>query len=224
MVINNIKNLCSDASNNTSIPSELKKNKDLRFLLIRRKEKKPFEDFWTHSKLEDAIADWETRFAAWNENGKKGYLPKKPKSLTNYSATDLKLVKHIAAGGNFGVAAGCGGVAIFDSDAEDRLQELGVFEKLPPTFRVKTGRGGFHRYYYIPDLDSKIILFDKTRKDPNHPDDALHLGEIQWFGTQAVGPGSIHPNGKKYEVEDDLPIATITKAQLMEAISCCKFS
>ncbi len=99
-----------------------------------------------------------------------------------------------------------------------------MFNKLPPTLRIKTGSGGFHRYYYIPDLDRKIVLFDKTLKDPKNPDNALHLGEIQWKGSQVLGPGSTHPNGKKYEVVDDAPIAKITMAQLLDAISCCQFA
>ena len=220
-----IKNLSSSSSTaRTEIPDRLRENKDLRYIRIKKKEKKPFEDFWTHGNLEEAKADWDKRKAAWEKNGKKGRLPKKPSRVTNYPATDPILDQHLARGGNYGIAAGYGGLAIFDSDAEDRLQELGVFEKLPPTFRVRTGSGGFHRYYYIPDLDGKIVLYDKTLKDPKKPEEALHLGEIQWIGTQVVGPGSTHPNGNKYEVVDDLPIATITMAQLLDAISCCKFS
>ncbi len=220
-----IKNLSSSYSTaRTEIPDRLRENKDLRYIRIKKKEKKPFEDFWTHGNLEEAIADWDERKAAWEKNGKKSRLPKKPSRVTNYSAIDTILAQHLARGGNYGIAAGYGGLAIFDSDEETRLQELGVFEMLPPTFRVRTGRGGFHRYYYIPDLDSKIILYDNTLKDSEKPEEALHLGEIQWIGTQVVGPGSTHPNGNKYEVVDDLPIATITKAQLLDAISRCKFS
>ena len=220
-----IKNLSSSYSTaHTEIPDRLRDNKDLRYIRIKKKEKKPFEDFWTHNTLEKAIADWDERKAAWEKNGKKGRLPKRPSRVTNYSAADPILGQHLARGGNYGIAAGYGGLAPFDSDEEDRLQELGVFEKLPPTFRVRTGSGGFHRYYYIPDLNGKIVLYDKTLKDPKKPEEALHLGEIQWIGTQVVGPGSTHPNGKKYEVVDDLPIATITMAQLLDAISCCKFS
>ena len=225
MASQDIKNLSSSYSTaRTEIPDRLKENKDLRYIRIKKKEKKPLEDFWTHDKLEEAIADWDERKAAWEKNEKKGRLPKKPRWVTNYSATDSSLVQHLARGGNYGIAAGHGGLAPFDSDEEDRLQELGVFEKIPPTFRVRTGSGGFHRYYYIPDLDGKIVLFDKILKDPKNPNEALHLGEIQWRGTQVVAPGSTHPNGNKYEVVEDLPIATITKAQLLDAISCCKFS
>jgi len=220
-----IKNLSSSSSTaHAEIPDRLRENKDLRYIRIKKKEKKPFEGFWTYDNLDEAIADWDERKAAWEKNGKKGRLPKKPSRVTNYSATDPILVHHLARGGNYGIAAGYDGLAPFDSDEEDRLQELGVFEKLPPTFRVRTGSGGFHRYYYIPDLNGKIVLYDKTLKNPKKTEEALHLGEIQWIGTQVVGPGSTHPNGNKYEVADDLPIATITKVQLLDAISCCKFS
>lgn len=223
MFSNNIKDLRSPSSNCAIIPEELKKHRDFRYLKIKKKEKKPSENFWTNNNLEEAIIDWRARKIAWENNGKKGTLPRKPNRLTNYLATDPSLVLHLEGGGNYGVAAGHGGLAPFDSDEENRLQELGVFDKLPPTFRVRTGSSGFHRYFFIPDLDGKIILFDKVLKNPKQPTKAMHLGEIQWRGSQVVGPGSTHPNGKKYEVIDDLPIATITKAQLLDAISCCNF-
>jgi hypothetical protein len=55
-------------------------------------------------------------------------------------------------------------------------------------------------------------------KDPEHPDNPLHLGEIQWKGQQVVGPGSIHPNVNRYEVIDDTEIATISYDHILEAI------
>ena len=142
----------------------------------------------------------------------------------NYSANSPKLLEHIAAGKNYGIACGYGGLIVFDSDNEDRLQELGVFEKLARTFTVQTGGGGTHRYYLCPEWGLKKILLDPDLRDLRHPDKPLHLGEIQCKGQQVVGPGSIHPNGNRYEVVDDSEIATISKKLLLEAIAGVKTS
>ena len=96
-----IKNLSSSSSTaHAEIPDRLRENKDLRYIRIKKKEKKPFEGFWTYDNLDEAIADWDERKAAWEKNGKKGRLPKKPSRVTNYSATDPILVHHLARGGN----------------------------------------------------------------------------------------------------------------------------
>jgi len=47
----------------------------------------------------------------------------------------------------------------------------------------------------------------------------MHLGELQALGQQVVGPGSIHPNGNRYEVVRDLPIAEITEGDLLQILS-----
>lgn len=148
---------------------------------------------------------------------------KKPKeskwqSEKNYSADSPKLLGHLVGGGNYGVACGYGNLIVVDSDEEKRLKELGILDKLPRTFTVRTGGGGTHRYYFCPELKNKITLFDPVQEDRKHPGRPLHLGEVQSKGQQVVGPGSIHPNGNLYEVIDDSPIAEISLAELMDAI------
>jgi hypothetical protein len=113
------------------------------------------------------------------------------------------------------VVAGVGGLIIFDADGLMRLTELGVMAELPDTFAVRTGGGGLH-LYYLSDLDQKIIMYDKRLKEEDKP---LHLGEVQSRGFQAVGPGSIHPNGKAYTIERDLPIASLDAAILKSILS-----
>jgi hypothetical protein len=158
------------------------------------------------------------------KKGKKRPAERKWESKRNYSADEPSLQGHLAAGGNYGVACGFGGLAVFDSDEEDRLHELGVLDKLPRTFTVRTGGGGTHRYYFCPTFEKKITFYDPVLKDPEHPDNQLHLGEIQWKGQQVVGPGSIHPNGNRYEVIDDTEIATISNDQILEAIKELKIN
>ena len=168
------------------IPDRLRQHRDLRYVLIREKEKKPSESKWQSEK--------------------------------NYSADSPKLLGHLVKGGNYGIACGFGSLVVFDSDEEERLSELGITNKLPRTFTVRTGGGGTHRYYFCPELKDKITLFDPIMNEPKHPGHPLHLGEIQSNGQQVVGPGSIHPNGNQYEVIDDWEIAEISLAELMDAI------
>ncbi|MCK4884715.1 hypothetical protein KAS24_01470, partial [Candidatus Bathyarchaeota archaeon] len=45
-----------------------------------------------------------------------------------------------------------------------------------------------------------------------------NIGDIQGPGKQVLGPGSIHPNGKQYEIIDDRELAFIGKIALREAL------
>jgi len=89
--------------------------------------------------------------------------------------------------------------------------------RLPGTFTVQTGSGGFHYYYFSPGLRSQVKLFDPVLKDENG--EPLHLGEVQALGQQVVGPGSVHPNGNPYKVIRDLPIAIINPDELMTILA-----
>jgi len=122
----------------------------------------------------------------------------------NYRYNDSKLLKHISAGKNYGVVLGYGHLAVIDADSKI-IEDL-VETKLPETFIVQTGGGGKHYYFIIPDLKQKIILYDQQHN---------HHGEVQFTGSQVIGPSCIHPNGKKYEIIKDVPIATI-KYSLLE--------
>jgi len=187
----NIKNLrLSSSTGKTEISDKLRKIGDLRYALINKKEKRPFERKWD--------------------------------SENNYSAESARLQKHLASGGNYGILCGVRGLVVFDSDDEVRLTELGVIAKLPRTFMVRTGGGGTHRYYICSDLHKKIVLYDPNLL--NDRIEPLHLGEIQSKGQQVVGPGSVHPNGNRYEVIDDVEIAKITKEELLKATKNLKTS
>lgn len=109
-------------------------------------------------------------------------------------------------GENYGVVCGHKNLAVIDCDKEGVA--LAVESFLPKTFSVKTGSGGKHFYYFIPELKNKVIL--KSGEE--------HLGEIQSYGSQVVGAGSIHPNGKTYEVVDDVGISTISLKELTNVL------
>ncbi len=107
---------------------------------------------------------------------------------------------------NYGVVCGFENLAVIDCDKPE-LNEI-VKSKLPETFSVKTGSGGMHYYYLIPELKKKIILFKGEE----------HLGEIQSYGSQVVGAGSIHPNGNEYQVINNMGIKEISLKEIEEVL------
>lgn len=130
----------------------------------------------------------------------------------NYAIDSLKLRGWLLGGGNYGILTGRGNLQCFDADELDRLQELGIIAKIPKTFTTKTGSGGIHKWLIIKGLTKRITMHDPVLK--NEKGLPLHLGEIQSSGQFAVGPGSIHNNGRKYEIVDDSPVAEITIEEL----------
>jgi len=117
------------------IPHQLQ-NSRFRFVLIRRKDKRPFE------------RDWNV-----------------PGSQTNYDLNSPKFLAYLELGYNYGICCGFGGMVVVDVDEYDRLKELGIIDQLPNTFTAQTGNGGFHLYYTCNDVLSKTVMYDKTLLD-----------------------------------------------------------
>lgn len=150
-------------------------------------------------------------------NGHKKPEGKKWSTEANYPYNHPVIAGYLAEGHNYGVLTGISGLVVLDVDDIARLEALGIIEKLPKTLTVRTGRGGLHFYLLCKDLKEKIILEDPELKDSEG--DPLHLGELQALGQQVVGPGSIHPNGNRYEIIKDAPIATTAKEDLLQVLS-----
>lgn len=108
----------------------------------------------------------------------------------------------------YGILCGYENLAVIDCDKPELQSAIECL--LPITFRVKTGGDGMHNYFIIKDLRQKLILETETGE---------HLGEIQSVGTQVVGPNSIHPNKKKYDVILDVPIKEIPAEKLFETLN-----
>lgn len=153
-------------------------------------------------------------------NGQKKPEGKKWTTDANYAYGDGVLAGYLAEGHNYGVCTGIADLVVLDADDLPRLDALNVTPRLPETFKVRTGRGGQHAYLFCPGLRDRVVLEDPELKDGEG--DPLHLGEIQALGQQAVGPGSIHPNGNRYEVINDAPIASISKEALLAIIKPLK--
>ena len=120
---------------------------------------------------------------------------------------DAKLIEHINKGGSYGVRGGGDArLVIVDFDREDVQTEL--VNKLPPTFTVKTGRGLLHKYFFSDDTKNFKIFTENL-------DTIL---DVQGETKQVVGVGSVHANGNKYELIDDIAIAFIPYAELKAII------
>lgn len=133
----------------------------------------------------------------------------------NYAANALELIEHLKAGGNYGVMP-TGGVCILDADKAMVLAELGALAPVMDSLFVRTGGEGFRGHFYFrcsgfPDT-KKIILY--------HPETGEELGDIRPSGCKAycVGPSSIHPSGKPYEIANEFPLKTLTYAEVCEGI------
>ena len=106
---------------------------------------------------------------------------------------------------NYGILGGWGNLLPIDADTPEI--EAIVEKLLPDTFSVKTPKKGKHYYFYCPGINNKILL----KKD------GKQYGEIFAKTCQVLGPGSIHPETlTKYEIYNNVPIATITKEVLID--------
>lgn len=121
----------------------------------------------------------------------------------------------IKQGFNYGVQGGHGGLIIIDADLPMIAER--VEKNFPQTFTVRTPGHGFHYYFFCDGINKKIV-FDNEHVSLDENGKKLHFGEIISHGSQAVGPGSIHPDtGTEYEVHRDLPIAHI-EAELVFSV------
>ena len=125
----------------------------------------------------------------------------------NYSYDDPVLGGYLRENWNYGVCGGAGGLVIIDCDIE--LVEDAVKAELPPTFSVRTGSGGAHFYYFCPMLRKPIRLYD-----PDKPDESENIGDVQGFGKMVIGPDSIHPNGNKYTIDNDIEITEVRPSEI----------
>jgi hypothetical protein len=138
------------------------------------------------------------------------YTGKNPRGMawaetggSNYAEDDPRLLQAIANTWNYGLVTGTGGVVVFDADRMDRLEELGIIKKLPPTVKVESRPGHRHYYYSCPELKKKFVFYDPIETEIDAKTGTvqrLHLGEVLGPGGHAILPGSIHPSGSRYEI------------------------
>jgi len=135
--------------------------------------------------------------------GKRPYEPAW-QERNNYRYDDQSLHDSFSNDQGYGVIGGYGGLLVVDGDSHEIIED--VFPRLPKTFSVLTGSGKLHCYYIIDDCTS----FKATGQD------GQTLVDFQGRGKQVIGPGSVYPGSdRRYTVLDDLPIASITRKDLI---------
>lgn len=126
-----------------------------------------------------------------------------------YSAEEIS--DWILNGNNYGVLPV--DLLIIDIDNPQRLHELNALAGIEDTLTVSTSKG-FHKYFRLKDgfLPPKRL----TIEDPisgNQIADVYPPGCPNFV----VGPGSVHPNGIRYAVVQDLPPREISLTELDRA-------
>ena len=140
------------------------------------------------------------------QKGKKRPSESNWQTTQNYSYKEMKA--YLKNADTYGVLCGekSNNLAVIDCDKKELASA--ILMGLPSTFTVQTGSQGFHFYYFIQDLDKKIVL--QTEKE--------HFGEVQFTKAQVIGANSKHPNGNIYKVVHDNKIASITASELTEVV------
>ncbi|MDD1728839.1 MAG: phage/plasmid primase, P4 family, partial [Methanospirillum sp.] len=176
--------------NSIVIPEEIKELDDeIRFIKINKNSKIPLEK-------------------RWNENA-------------HYSVNDPSLIQWIQSGGNYGFFIREGSdLCILDADDSQSLRE--VIDFLGDTLTVQSGRKeqrGYHIFFRCQNLDEKkVFLFTY-----NENGEKVEFGDIRPGSAEGkyyvVGAGSVHPDGKKYEIIKSTPPRVIDKNQFLEIIA-----
>ena len=134
--------------------------------------------------------------------GKKVKTPVEHWRENQYTMDEL--IPWIKKGNNVAFACGTDDVIVLDIDDKQKCAELHI-DPYVDTFTVKSGSGGLHFYYKIPDCGI-MRVFDLR--------DGSHIADIQGLGSYTLCPPSIHPNGNPYIVVNDMPILELTLAEL----------
>ncbi len=165
----------------------------------------------THSKIPQNLRHQQYRFLLVGK-GAKNPFEKGWTAENNYRCDDPKLFKHLNTGGNYGVLCGKDNLLVIDFD--DKSVQDSITPFLPKTLTVRTGTGKRHYYYKCPTITKKTAIHDAENNT---------LVDFQSVNTQVIAPGSIHPNGKPYEIIHDEPITEITKESLQIIFRDYKF-
>lgn len=157
-------------------------------------------------EIPDRLKQKGIKFVLLERGGKRPFQLEWQNKIIEYDNPEL--IKHLEERGNYGVMGGGEKMLIIIDFDNVKVQEE-VCPKLPQTFTVKTGSGKLHKYFFSDRCDS-FKIFNENMDT---------IADVQGEGKQVVGPGSVHPNGIRYKVEDDseiifLPYSEI-KAQLM---------
>jgi len=135
---------------------------------------------------------------------RKEPLEKAWTTKNNYRFDSPEIDNWVRKGGNYGIFCPKGDCAFVDADFPE-IQ--GTLDENLPTFWYSTGREGHRQYVYgisNPPLRNIPLTGGAYVKGQNG---------------YAVGPGSVHPNGRIYGLEmSDRPIRTVTVEELLAVL------
>jgi len=106
---------------------------------------------------------------------------------------------------NAGIACGpASDVIVVDIDNHGKFIDWAAKEKiqnpLPKTFKVESGKKGYHCYYKYIQLNGHEFKSKRMKG----------IFEVLCLGAQAISPGSIHPDtGKTYKIVESVTIAPL---------------
>jgi hypothetical protein len=135
---------------------------------------------------------------------RKNPLEREWTTARNYPFNNPEIEKWIKNGGNYGIFCPGGDCCFVDADIEEIQKVLDV---ALPTYWYSTGREGHKQYVY---MISDPPIGNIPLKDGAY---------IKGKNGLAVGPGSIHPNGRIYGLEKShFPIREVTKKELLNVL------
>lgn len=112
------------------------------------------------------------------------------------------IVQWVGGGGNAAISLANTDVVVVDVDT--RPVAWAAMELLPETFTVETGSGWHHCYYRCEDWTQNTTLDGDS--------------SVRSDGWIAVVPPSTHPDGGRYTVHRDRPIADIDESELRRLV------
>jgi hypothetical protein len=154
--------------------------------------------------IPNQLQNEEFRFVKVRANDKVA-VEKAWNTKNNYRYDDPQLLEWIKAGNNYGVMGGHGELVIIDADKPDVV--AAIKNILPATFRVND-----HFYYICQEARRTIRLLAGDGKHGTP-------GDVISFSKYAVGPGCLHPSGKRYAIIEDIPIAEVSLQQIELTLS-----
>ena len=135
---------------------------------------------------------------------RKEPLEKAWTTINNYPFDSPELNNWIRHGGNYGITCPNGDCGSVDADSKKIQDKL---DRELPTRWYSTGRPEHRQYIYG-------ILDPPLRNIP-----LIDGAYIKGQNGYAVGPGSIHPNGRIYGLEKShFPIREVTKKELLDVL------
>ena len=150
----------------------------------------------------------EFRFFLLQKNGKIP-IEKKYNTTNSYPFFHSKLLSHQ---GNIAILTGIGNLIVLDFDDKAYYKSMKTLKSMPNTFCVKTARKGLYHLYYM--------LYGEMFKTQGIDINNQRVVDIMGDNGKVVCPPSTIDD-KPYKVVTDVPIATITLAQLQSVFKFC---